>query len=322
MKKTLYPLIFEPILKDRIWGGTKLNSLLNKNIPNSTTGESWEISSVDDNVSVVKDGSFQGQKLTDLIKQYPVEILGEKVYRQFGEQFPLLFKFLDASDDLSIQLHPNDELAKKRHNSFGKTEMWYIMQADKDARLIVGFKEDSSREEYLEHLTNKTLVSILNEISVQKGDVFYLETGTVHAIGAGTLIAEIQQTSDITYRLYDFDRKDANGNLRELHIDLALDAINYKKSKAQKIYQKNVNQSNMAVDCPYFTTSVLPLQGKIEKVNIGDSFVVYMCTEGSFSVVCNQEEFTFTIGDTVLLPAIITDYQLIGKANLLEITIS
>lgn len=322
MSKNFYPLIFEPILKDRIWGGTKLNSLLNKDIPNSTTGESWEISSVEDNVSIVKNGCYKGEKLTDLIKQYPIEILGEKVHSQFGEQFPLLFKFLDASDDLSIQLHPNDELAKVRHNSFGKTEMWYVVQADEHAKLIAGFKEETSREEYLKHLADKTLISILELLEVEKGDVFFIETGTVHAIGAGTLIAEIQQTSDITYRLYDFDRKDVNGNLRELHIDLALDAINYKKSDAHKTYQKEVNKSNLAVDCPYFTTSVLLLGGKVEKENKGNSFVVYMCTEGSFSVVCNQEEFTFTIGDTILLPANISNYQLIGQANLLEITIS
>ncbi|MDI9312053.1 MAG: hypothetical protein QM535_17700 [Limnohabitans sp.] len=322
MSKNFYPLIFEPILKDRIWGGTKLNSLLNKNIPNSTTGESWEISSVEDNVSVVKNGLYKGEKLTDLIHEFPTQILGEKVYQQFGEQFPLLFKFLDAEDDLSIQLHPNDELAKKRHNSFGKTEMWYVVQADEHAKLIAGFKEETSREEYLKHLSDKTLVSILDLLEVEKGDVFFIETGTVHAIGAGTVIAEIQQTSDITYRLYDFDRKDANGNLRELHIDLALDAINYKKSEAHKDYQKNVNQSNLAVDCPYFTTFVLPLDGKLERENSGNSFVVYMCTEGDFSVICNQEQFTFTMGDTVLLPAVISEYQLIGQANLLEITIS
>lgn len=322
MKLELYPLLFEPIFKDRIWGGNKLKTLLNKNIPNETTGESWELSSVEGDISIVKNGFLQGESLLDLLEKYPSEVLGKKVYEQFGKQFPLLFKFLDAQDDLSIQLHPNDALAKKRHNSFGKTEMWYVMQADAGAKLIVGFKEDSSPEDYLKHLENKTLVSLLDVIPVKKGDVFFLETGTVHAIGAGTVIAEIQQTSDVTYRLYDFDRKDANGNTRELHVDLALEAINYKKVKAQIDYTTQINQSNNVVECPYFTTRVLPLEGEVAKHNNGNSFVVYMCTEGDFSILSNEQEYAFTKGDTVLLPAIISDYQIVGQAMLLEITIS
>lgn len=322
MKSELYPLLFEPIFKDRIWGGNKLKALLNKNIPNETTGESWELSSVEGNISIVKNGFLEGKSLSDLLEKYPIEILGQKVYQQFGNQFPLLFKFLDASEDLSIQLHPNDALAKKRHNSFGKTEMWYVMQADEGAKLIVGFKDDSSPQDYLKHLENKTLVSILDVIPVKKGDVFFLETGTVHAIGAGTVIAEIQQTSDITYRLYDFDRKDAQGKTRELHVDMALEAINYKKVNAQVNYTTQVNQSNEVVECPYFTTRVLPLDGEVKRYNNGNAFVVYMCTEGDFSILYHQHEHSFTKGDTVLLPAIISDYQILGQAMLLEITIS
>mgnify|MGYP000216802283 FL=1 len=237
-----YPLQFEPILKERIWGGTKLKTLLNKPITSEITGESWEISTVENDVSVVANGDFKGKTLNEVIDLYPAEVLGVKVYNQFGKQFPLLFKYLDAREDLSIQLHPNDELAKKRHNSFGKTEMWYVMQADENARLIVGFKEKSSPEEYLSHLNNKTLLDILDTKKVQSGDVFMLETGTIHAIGAGTVIAEIQQTSDVTYRVYDFDRKDANGNTRELHVDLALEALNYDKIEAQRFYDKNENK--------------------------------------------------------------------------------
>ncbi len=318
----MYPLVFEPILKERIWGGNKLKSVLNKKSVNETTGESWELSAVSGDVSVVGNGFYKGMSLTSLLEQFPEEILGKEVYKRFGSEFPLLFKFLDAKEDLSIQVHPNDELAKQRHNSFGKTEMWYVMQADENAKLIIGFKNDSSKEEYLSHLENKKLVSILDEIPVKKGDVFFLETGTVHAIGAGTLIAEIQQTSDITYRLYDFERKDANGNLRELHVDLALDAINYKKTNARKEYSLKSNESVSIVDCPYFTTNVIVLEGEINKGNSGDSFLVYMCTEGSFSVNINEENFDFKKGDTVLIPASISDFQLVGKANLLEITIS
>jgi mannose-6-phosphate isomerase len=242
----LYPLQFEPIFKERIWGGTKLKTYLNKPIQSDNTGESWEISTVENDVSIVSNGNFKGKSLNDLIDEFPEQILGTKVYEQFGKQFPLLFKFIDAREDLSIQLHPNDELAKKRHNSFGKTEMWYVMQAEANARLIVGFKEKSSANEYIENLNNKTLLSILDSKKVKEGDVFFLETGTIHAIGAGILIAEIQQTSDITYRVYDFDRVDAQGNQRELHLDLALDAINYDVTNAHVEYSKTENQVNQS----------------------------------------------------------------------------
>jgi mannose-6-phosphate isomerase len=233
-----------------------------------------------------------------------------------------LFKYLDAREDLSIQLHPNDELAKKRHNSFGKTEMWYVMQADENARLIVGFKEKSTPEEYLKHLNNKTIVDILDTKKVKQGDVFFLETGTIHAIGAGIVVAEIQQTSDVTYRVYDFDRVDANGNKRELHIDLALEAINYETVDAQKYYSKNENQSNTIVDCRYFTTNIIPLNGAV-KVNKNQiSFTVYMCVDGSFELKFNTEIFYYQKGDTVLIPAALTNFELSGSASILEIYIS
>ena len=322
MSKNLYPLVFKPILKERIWGGTKLQTILEKNINSQTTGESWEISTVTGDISVVKNGLLQGKTLNELLEIYPEEILGTKVYRQFGKQFPLLFKFLDAHEDLSIQLHPNDELAKKRHNSFGKTEMWYVMQADEGARIIVGFKEKSSPEEYLQHLENKTLTTILEEIPVKKGDVFFLETGTIHAIGAGIVIAEIQQTSDITYRVYDWDRVDANGNSRELHINMALEAINYNKLETSKQYNKKINTSNEVVNCPYFATNFIPLDGELSFKENTNSFKVFMCTEGKFDLVYNNEKIAIKKGETVLLPAVIANYILVGKASVLEIYIS
>ncbi|MEW5676266.1 type I phosphomannose isomerase catalytic subunit [Flavobacterium enshiense] len=323
METELYPLVFKPILKDRIWGGTKLKSLLNKEVPTVTTGESWEISTVTGDTSVVANGNFAGRSVNELVSEYPGAILGKRVHERFGVEFPLLFKFLDAREDLSIQLHPNDELAKKRHNSFGKTEMWYVMQADLDARIIVGFKEPSSADEYLIHLENKTLPKILKEIPVKQGDVFFLETGTIHAIGAGIVIAEIQQTSDITYRIYDWDRTDANGNARELHIDLALEAITYDVVNSKKRYSKEVNKSNSAVDCEYFTTNVIPLDGKMKFRKNGDSFTVFVCTEGAFKVLTTSgSEYSFCQGDTVLVPAILTDFELVGEATLLEIFIS
>jgi mannose-6-phosphate isomerase len=316
-----YPLQFQPILKERIWGGTKLKTLLNRPITSSITGESWELSTVDGDVSVISNGDLAGKLLTDVINQFPNEILGSHVFANFGNQFPLLFKYLDAREDLSIQVHPNDQLAKERHNSFGKTEMWYVMQADKNSNLIVGFKKDSNAEEYVKNLNNNTLLSILDMVPVAVGDVFFLETGTVHAIGAGLVIAEIQQTSDITYRLYDFDRVDAHGNTRELHVDLALDAINYKKIEAQKYYQKQENTPNAMVDCNYFTTNYIPLSGTMKFDKDGTSFHVYMCTEGAFSMEQDGVEHQYKKGDTILLPAAILSYQFIGNASILEIYI-
>ncbi len=318
----IYPLQFEPILKERIWGGDKLKTILNKTIPSPTTGESWELSAVEGQVSVIANGDYKGQFLTDIINEYPVALLGTTVFERFGKQFPLLFKYLDAKQDLSIQVHPNDELARKRHNSFGKTEMWYIMQADPEARIIVGFKEDSSASEYVENLEKKSLLSILNDVKVQKGDVFFLETGTVHAIGAGMVVAEIQQTSDITYRLYDFDRMDADGNTRELHIDLAIDAINYLKTDTYRTCTNNSNESNNIVDCPYFTTNSVPLDGEMMVHKQGDTFTVYMCVDGNFEIGYDGVIYTYKKGDTVLIPAAMDSFVLNGKASLLEIYIS
>jgi mannose-6-phosphate isomerase len=318
----LYPLQFEPILKDRIWGGTKLNTYLNKPITTEITGESWEISTVDNEVSIIANGMYAGSSLVDLLNEFPEAVLGTKVHATFGNQFPLLFKYLDAREDLSIQLHPNDALAQKRHNTFGKTEMWYVMQADPDSRLIVGFKKQSNPEEYKKHVVDKTLLELLDTKKVQKGDVFFLATGTIHAIGAGILIAEIQQTSDITYRIYDFDRVDAHGNTRELHNDLALEAINYEVVDAQREYETVPNCSNTIVDCPYFTTNVIELDGTMKISKSTDSFTVYMCVGGQFELTLEGDVYPYTVGDTILIPAFLTDFQLNGLATVLEIYIS
>ena len=322
MKFEAYPIQCEPLLKDRIWGGTKLKTVLNKNISSETVGESWEISTVSGDVSTVINGVFSGKKLDSLISDFPQEILGTRVHNRFGSQFPLLFKFLDAREDLSIQVHPNDALAKKRHNSFGKTEMWYVMQADADSRIIVGFKEDASAEKYLKSLEDKTLLDLLEHIPISQGDVFLLEAGTVHAIGAGALIAEIQQTSDVTYRIYDFDRKDSDGNLRQLHVEEALEAIDYSESDAQKVYEQVANQSNAMVACEYFTTNFLPLDGKVAVKKDGESFAVYMCVDGTFELSADGVDYKYKKGDSVLIPAALKSFQLSGKASLLEIYIS
>ena len=316
-----YPLQFEPIFKERIWGGTKLKTVLNKAIPSNYIGESWELSTVKGDVSVVANGEWKGKSLMDLINAYPNEILGTAVFSLFWMEFPLLFKYLDAREDLSIQVHPNDTLAKKRHDSFGKTEMWYVMQADESARLVVGFKKDSNQEEYISHLENKNLVALLNESPVKKGDVFFLETGTIHAIGAGVVVAEIQQTSDVTYRIYDWDRVDANGNGRELHTELALDAINYNATDSKITYKEEANQSTLVVDCPYFITNIIALQDRFIWKRKKQAFTVFMCTNGQFEMVMNGEILRYRMGDTILIPACIENLTIKGKATLLEISI-
>ena len=316
-----YPLTFTPILKDRIWGGKKLNTYLNKPLVSETTGESWEISTVPGDVSVVNNGVLKGKNINEIIELYPDDILGKSVVACFGKQFPLLFKFIDAKEDLSIQLHPNDELARERHNSFGKTEMWYVMQADESSRLVVGFKKDSNKEEYLQELNNKNLIGLLNEYPVAKGDVFFLETGTIHAIGAGVVVAEIQQTSDVTYRIYDWDRVDANGQGRELHTELALDAINYNTTPSKVDYQEVANQSTAIVDCPYFVTNIIALQDRFIWKKTKDAFTVFMCTNGQFEMIVNGEILRYRMGDTVLIPACIENLTVKGKATLLEISI-
>lgn len=316
-----YPLTFVPILKDRIWGGTKLKTYLNKDIVSQTTGESWEISTVPGDISVVRSGALAGKNINEVIALYPEEILGKSAISRFGIQFPLLFKFIDAKEDLSIQLHPNDALAKERHNSFGKTEMWYVMQADEAARLVVGFKKESNSKEYLDHLQRKKIVDLLEMHPVQKGDVFFLETGTIHAIGAGVVVAEIQQTSDITYRIYDWDRVDAEGNARELHTDLALEAINYTTTPSKITYTETPNSTAAVVDCPYFKTNIIALQDHLHWKKTTDAFTVFMCTNGQFELVFNGEIMHYKMGDTLLIPAIIDQLTLKGKATLLEISI-
>lgn len=318
---SIYPLEFYPIFKDRIWGGEKLKTLLNKEISSNLTGESWELSTVEGDISMIKNGAYQNILLQNLIELFPKEVLGTVVFERFGTQFPLLFKFLDAQQDLSIQVHPNDELAMKRHHTFGKTEMWYVMQADLDSKLIIGFKHQSTPEKYINSLKNNQILDLLETFHVKEGDAFMLETGTIHAIGAGTLIAEIQQTSDITYRIYDFDRKDSNGNKRELHTDLALEAINYNVIDSKRDYDKTINSTNNIVDCKYFTTNYIDLQGNIAFKKDKKSFTVLMCVEGSFEIKYFEETSKYEKGQTLLLPAFLNDFELIGNATILEIFI-
>lgn len=320
----MYPLKFQPILKERLWGGTKLKDVLGKPIENDITGESWELSTVKGDVSVISNGNLGGTSLQELIDENPEGVLGKSVVDRFGTDFPILIKFIDAKQDLSIQLHPNDALAKERHDSFGKTEMWYIMDADEDANLIVGFNKDVSKEEYSESIENDTLLDLLNYESVKEGDTFFINTGKIHAIGAGVLLAEIQQTSDVTYRVFDFNRKDKNGNLRELHTEMALDAIDYSKKDDFKVaYPNEENVVNEMVDCPYFKTNFLELSQDL-KLNVleRDSFSIYMCVGGSVEIENDNGTAFIQKGETILVPANCNTITLkTSEVKLLEVTI-
>jgi mannose-6-phosphate isomerase len=299
----LYPLKFTPILKEKIWGGKKLSKLFQKN-GTGNIGESWELSGVDENVSVAANKPLSGMSLTNLIEIYGASLLGEKVFKHFGNTFPLLFKFIDAEADLSVQLHPNDTLAKERHNGFGKTEMWYIMHAEENARLILGFNRKMDESTYLEFLSENKLTEILKEEKVDKGDAFFIAPGTVHAIGAGVLLAEIQQTSDLTYRIYDWDRPDTDGTKRELHTELALAAINYEEAKAKITYPDKKNQPVLLKTNRYFETNKLRLTQPLSRDLSGlDSFVVYMCVDGSANLMADNIMTTMSTGETILVPA-------------------
>jgi mannose-6-phosphate isomerase len=321
MKNHLYPIKFKPILKEKIWGGTKLKTILNKKSDAPNIGESWEISDVDGDTSIVSNGEFKELTLKQLLSTYQEELIGRKNFEQFGENFPLLIKFIDAKEDLSIQLHPNDELAAKRHNSFGKTEMWYVMQADDKANLIVGFNQSVTPDVYLKHLENKTLPEILNFDKVREGDTYFIEVGRVHAIGAGVMLAEIQQTSDITYRVYDWDRKDDDGNKRELHNDLAIDAIDFNMKEDFRVtYSKQENEESNMVSCQYFTTNYIHLTKIIEKNNHHDSFIIYMCVEGNAKVTVEGFSEIINKGETILVPATFKRFKLeSNNAKLLEV---
>ncbi|SEA71901.1 type I phosphomannose isomerase catalytic subunit [Bizionia paragorgiae] len=322
MAKTFYPLKFTPILKEKIWGGTKLKTLLNRksNLPN--IGESWEISGVKDDTSLVSNGEYKGVSLNTLQNTLKGDLVGHKNYTVFGEKFPLLIKFIDAKRDLSIQLHPNDALATKRHNSFGKTEMWYVLQANDDANLIVGFNQKVDKALFQKHVKDKTLTQILNTESVKEGDAYFIGVGRVHAIGAGVMLAEIQQTSDITYRIYDWDRVDEQGKPRELHTEWALEAIDFNMSNDFKLpYSKSKNETNRIVSCSYFTTNYIHLEDEtIVKKNTYDSFIVYMCVDGEATIVYHNEKTKLVKGETVLLPAALQEFEITSKkGKLLEV---
>lgn len=321
---SLYPLKFQPLFKDKLWGGDKIKTVLGMdfgNLPNC--GEVWVISGYPENVSVVQNGFLKGNDLNELISVYMGDLVGDAVYEEFGDEFPLLLKFIDARDWLSIQVHPDDELAQKRQMRNGKTEMWYIIEADKDSQLITGFKEKIDRETYLKYLEEDKLPEILNYETVKSGDVFFMPAGRVHATGPGILLAEIQQSSDATYRIFDWNRIDAAGMKRELHTAQALDAIDYAVPLHYKTeYATSKNRTATLVKSPYFTTNILEFDQPITKdLEEMDSFVIYMCVEGAGKLAWGENSVDIKKGDAVLVPNIIDEILLDpeGTAKLLEV---
>lgn len=322
----LYPLKFEPILKDKIWGGYSLVKKYSKHAdPSRLIGESWELSAVPGDLSVVSNGFLAGNNIEELVEVYMGDLTGDSVFDRFGNEFPLLIKFIESKADLSIQVHPGDAMANEKHNANGKTEMWYILDNEEYSKIYTGFSKEITKEEYLDALEKRIIPELLNVEKAVKGDTFFTPPGRIHSIGAGTILVEIQQTSDITYRIYDWDRKDNQGNLRELHTDLALEAIDFSAAGKNKItIAPRLNKTENLVSCEYFVTNILHFNNSIRKDYFPiDSFVVYICTEGSFRIHWENRTETITKGETVLLPAMISDVILepVPEAVTLEIYI-
>ena len=324
LEHLMYPLKFEPVLKQTLWGGDKIIPFKHLNENLSNVGESWEVSAVEGSESVVANGADKGLALPEMVRKYREELVGEANYARFGNQFPLLVKFIDARQKLSIQVHPDDELAKKRHNSFGKNEMWYVVSADEGATLISGFSRQITPKEYKERVHDGTFDEVLQTCAIQPGDVFYVPAGRVHGIGAGAFVVEVQQSSDVTYRIYDYNRKDKNGKLRDLHISQAMDAINFSdvQDDFRTEYETAINEPVEILTTPYFSVSLYDMTEEITcDYSELDSFVIFVCVEGSCRMVDDAEnEVTICAGETVLFPAVTQSVSIIpeGKVKLLE----
>jgi len=322
----LYPLKFKPVFDDRIWGGEKIKTRLGLDFsPLSRCAEAWVLSGYEGKQTVVSNGFLEGNEINELIEVYMDDLVGGKVYDTSGDTFPLLIKFIDSRDWLSIQVHPDDALAHKRGMANGKTEMWYVLDAEENAQLIAGFNRKVTQKQFLDHLQKKTLPEIMNYMNVYSGDVIYMPAGRIHSLGSGVLLAEIQQTSDVTYRIYDWDRKDENGIGRDLHTEQALAAIDFNLYSDYKTnYRPKINETVNLVSCPYFTTRIIelaqPLQKNYEEL---DSFVVYICLEGSMMVKCGEQKTGVRKGEVVMIPAIFDIVEIFPerKVKFLEVFI-
>ena len=323
----LYPIKFKPRIKERIWGGQailkKKGKAASRLAKDKLYGESWDLSSVKGDISVVSNGFLKGNNLEEIIEVYMGELIGEKNFEQYGLEFPLLIKYLDCNDRLSVQVHPDDALAEERHNSFGKTEAWYVVDCKPGASIYLGFKDlNLTREEYIAAVAESRLEELLNKVEVKPGDVFFIPAGTVHALGAGLEVVEVQQTSDVTYRIYDWDRVDGQGKSRELHTSLAVDAIDY-EAYAELLHRKyDLKRGGEAkvIECDYFTMTLHDIAGnkELDRSSL-DSFVVLIALNGSVRIIADGNDESLDEGEVILIPAEVNDITIEGNAKLMEV---
>lgn len=321
----LYPLLFEPNLHSVVWGGHRLRPYKGLSATDEPIGESWEVSAVPSSTSIVSNGRYAGQDLNAVISHHPIKILGLAVARKYDNQLPLLVKFIDAAQNLSIQVHPNDEMAQRVHGKMGKSEIWYIIDAQPGSYLYAGFKEEITPEEYKRRISDGTIVDVLAKHEVKAGDVFYLPAGRVHAICGGILLAEVQQSSDVTYRIYDYNRPGMDGKPRELHTELAAEALNFRVEDDYRTqYENESNRSNLVLDSPFFTVRVTELTDTFHRNLIKyDSFIISMCIQGDcrLRIRATGDEILLREGSSTLIPASIADYDVIplqGKTRILD----
>ena len=321
----LYPMKFHPILKEKIWGGTKIKDMFGISGPElEKCGELWALSAVEGSESILANGHFKENTLAEMSEIFMDDLLGEVLYEKYKTEFPLLVKIIDANDYLSVQVHPGDAMAKSKHGlSFGKSEMWYVLHAEEGAHIVAGFNQTMDKEKLIKHIEQGTLKETLNYEPMQTGDMIYLPAGMIHAMGPGLVIAEIQQTSDVTYRLYDWDRVDDEGIPRELHVSDAADAIDYElKPNVIRNFQPEKNKTVDMIRTPYFSTSFIHLEATVEKnFEILDKFVLYFCIEGKFILLHETEKIEVSAGECILVPAFIDNVFLIPtpSAKLIEI---
>jgi mannose-6-phosphate isomerase len=319
---SLYPLVFHPSFHYRIWGGSKLK-YFGKDIREDNIGESWEISTVPEFVSVVANGMLKGKNLDDLVKEYKDRLVGKKVYQKYGDKFPLLIKILDAAQPLSVQVHPNDEYAKTHHNSFGKTEMWYVLDSEPDSEIILGFQKGINKNIFIENIEKNTLNSILRKIHPEKGNVIYIPSGRIHAMGKGVTVVEIQQNSDVTYRIYDYDRIDKNGQKRELHLKQAQEVIDFSFVQNPFTQYDKTAKETIVLTSPFFTVSMMEVDENKILNNLQDTFRIVICIGGECSIMNQTISVILKKGQTVLLPAELVNIEIKPhvKTKLLEVHI-
>lgn len=308
---------FDPIFKSTIWGGEKIDPFKHTVTDQAQIGESWEISGVSGSESIVADGPDKGLSLSQLLEKYGKSLLGERNYKRFGNRFPLLIKFIDAAADLSVQVHPDDALAQRRGEANGKTEMWYVIDADKGARLANGFKNPVDPADYEGLVESGSIEEVLNFVDIRPGDTFFIPAGRVHAIGAGSFVAEIQQTSDVTYRIYDYHRKDKNGYERQLHTELAKDAINFNDTDGNPVeYTEHPDIPVNLVRTPFFSTNVLEIDSEVMRdYSECDTFVILIAVKGEAEIACGRQTMTLRGGETLLVPASASGITINPKGN-------